>query len=112
MAWRASRVRYADVVAVEAALGCPEPVAWALVRRGMADPDEARAFLAAADPTAPLDPPDSIPGVIEAAERLALAVRRSEQIVVHGDYDCDGISATAILVGALRARGAKVRSFL
>jgi single-stranded-DNA-specific exonuclease len=105
-------VRYADVVAVEAALGCPEPVAWALVRRGMADPEAARAFLAAADPTAPLEPPQSIPGVVEAAERLALAVRRSEPIVVHGDYDCDGISATAILVRALETRGARVRAFL
>jgi single-stranded-DNA-specific exonuclease len=112
MPWRASRVRYADVVAVEAALGCPEPVAWALVRRGMADPEEARAFLAAADPTAPLEPPESIPGVMEAAERLALAVRRSEPIVVHGDYDCDGICATAILVRALEVRGARVRPFL
>src|SRR5438874_2718969 len=98
MAWRAARVRYADVVAVEAALGCPEPVAGTLVRRGMADPEAARGFLGAADPTAPLEPPEATPGVSEAAERLALAVRRSEPIVVHGDYDCDGICATAILV--------------
>jgi single-stranded-DNA-specific exonuclease len=105
-------VRFADVVAVEAALGCPEPVAWALVRRGMADPEEARAFLAAADPTAPLEPPETIPGVAEAADRLALAVRRSEPIVVHGDYDCDGICSTAILVRALESRGARVRPFL
>lgn len=112
MSWRARRVRFADVARLEEALGCPEPLAWVLARRGLADPEEARAFLAAGDPGIPLDPPESVPGVAEAADRLALAVRKGERIVVHGDYDCDGITSTAILVRALRGRGARVRHFL
>ena len=44
MSWRTSRVAYADVVAVQDALGVSEPVAWALVRRGLGDPEAAREF--------------------------------------------------------------------
>lgn len=109
MPWRTDRVRFADVARLQDDLGCPETVAWVLVRRGLADPAEARAFLAS---DGPLDPPEAIPGIPEAADRLAKAVRSGERIVVHGDYDCDGISSTAILVQALQARGARVRAFL
>ena len=109
MAWRADRVRFADVANLQTALACPEPLAWVLARRGLTDPAEARAFLAS---DGPLDPPEAIPGIAEAADRLAKAVRSGERIVVHGDYDCDGICSTAILVRALEARGARVRAFL
>ncbi len=109
MAWRTSRVAFDDVERLRIALACPEPLAWVLVRRGLADPDEARAFLAA---EGELEPPEAIPGMTEAADRLARAVRAGERIVVHGDYDCDGICSTAILVQALRGRGADVRPFL
>lgn len=109
MAWRADRVTFADVANLQQALACPEPLAWVLVRRGLIDPDEARAFLAS---DGPLDPPEAIPGITEAADRLAKAVRAGERIVVHGDYDCDGICSTAILVRALETRGARVRAFL
>ena len=109
MSWRASRVAFADVAAVHAALGVPEPVAWALVRRGLSDPEAARAFMAS---DGPLAPAEDLPGIAEAAERLARAVRGGEPIAVHGDYDCDGVCSTAILVHALRGRGADVSSFL
>src|SRR5262249_9957225 len=107
--WRAARVAYADVAAVCEALDCPEPLAWALVRRGLADPAAAREFLAA---DGPLEPAESLAGVAEAADRLARAGRRGERIGVHGAYDCDGITSTALLVSALRARGARVEAFL
>lgn len=109
MAWRTSRVAYADVVRLQEALDCPELLAWVLTRRGLADPIEARAFLAS---DGPLDPPESIPGIPEAADRVARAIRGNERIVVHGDYDCDGITSTAILMRALEARGARARAFL
>jgi len=109
MAWRAASVAFADVARLQEALDCPETLAWVLVRRGLADPAEARSFLAS---DGPLDPPEAIPGVPEAADRVAKAVRGNERIVVHGDYDCDGITSTAILVRALEARGANVRAFL
>ena len=39
-------------------------------------------------------------------------VERGSRIVVHGDYDVDGVCATAIMVRALRARGADVGWYL
>lgn len=112
MAWRAERVRFDDVVRLQDALDCSETLAWILVRRGLGDPAAARAFLSAGDLTQPLWPAEDTPGIAEAADRIAEAVRQGRRIVVHGDYDCDGITSTAILVGALRARGADVRAFL
>ncbi len=109
MPWRAERVRFSDVANLQKALACPEPLAWVLARRGLIDPVEARGFLAS---DGPLDPPEAIAGINEAADRLATAVRTGERIVVHGDYDCDGICSTAILVRALETRGARVRAFL
>jgi single-stranded-DNA-specific exonuclease len=107
--WRASRVAYAQVAGLADALGAPEPVAWALVRRGLAEPAAAREFLAA---DGPLAPAEGLAGIGEAADRLARAVRRSEPIAIHGDYDCDGVSSTAVLASALRGRGAQVEAFL
>ena len=43
----------------------------------------------------------------EAVARLARALETGERIAVHGDYDADGITATAILVRGLRALGAE-----
>ena len=109
MSWRTARVAFADVAALQDALGVPEPVAWALVRRGLGDPAAAREFMSS---DGPLAPAEDLPGISEAADRLARAVRAGERIAVHGDYDCDGITSTAILVSALRGRGADVIAFL
>ena len=56
--------------------------------------------------------PEELPNAVEAAETILEAVRGKKKIVVFGDYDCDGICATAILVKALSAIGAEVSPFL
>ncbi len=56
--------------------------------------------------------PEELPGVAEAADVLLAAVREGRKIVVFGDYDCDGVCATAILVQAVRALGGTVAPFL
>lgn len=109
MLWTAGRVSFADVRAIADALECPEPLAWTLVRRGLTSPAEAREFMAS---DGPLSPADSLPGTVEAAERLERALEQDELVAVHGDYDCDGVCSTAILTRALRARGGRVRTFL
>ncbi len=109
MSWRTSRVAFSQVAAVQGALEVPEPLAWALVRRGLGDPAAAREFMSS---DGPLAPAEDLAGIAEAAGRIARAVRVGEKIAVHGDYDCDGICSTAILVSALRGRGADVNAFL
>jgi len=102
-------VAHADVRHLQESLGCPEPMAWILARRGLSDPDDARAFLQA---DGELGDPLTITGVGEAAARLRQALERGEHVAIHGDYDCDGVCSTAILAGALRSRGGTVTTFL
>lgn len=59
-----------------------------------------------------LSDPYRLPGIREAAARLWLAIRQREPIVIHGDYDTDGITATSLLAWVLRQNGAKVHCFL
>lgn len=59
-----------------------------------------------------LHDPFRMPGMKIAAERLARAVRSGEHILVHGDYDADGLTATALLTRLLRELGASVSSLI
>jgi single-stranded-DNA-specific exonuclease len=87
-------------------LGVSETTASVLTRRGYSDPEEAQRFLDAALPgyDAAL-----LGDVREACERIRDAVASGKQICVHGDYDVDGICATAVAVLYLRELGADVR---
>ena len=53
-----------------------------------------------------------IPELFTAAERLHDALKSKKRIVIHGDYDADGISGTAVLTLGLRALGANVTPFI
>ncbi|TMK73775.1 MAG: single-stranded-DNA-specific exonuclease RecJ [Actinobacteria bacterium] len=86
-------------------LGVSEITASVLVRRGYGDPDEARAFLAGEQP---LHDPFLLGDMAVAVERIRTAVARGQRICVHGDYDADGICATALAVLILREAGADV----
>jgi single-stranded-DNA-specific exonuclease len=79
-----------------------------LVRRGLSDPCDARAFLAASEE----HPASAFVGIGEAVAPVLARVRDGERITVHGDYDVDGICSTAVLVRALRRLGADVDSYL
>src|SRR5919201_919291 len=86
-------------------LGASEITASVLVRRGYGDPDEARAFLAGEQP--PHDP--FLLGDMETAvSRIRAAIADGKRICVHGDYDADGICATALAVLILREARANV----
>jgi len=92
------------------ALGLHEPVAKALVNRGVKTAEEARKFL---DPhLSDLHDPYLFVDMKAAVSRIADAIRRQEQIVVYGDYDVDGITATAILVKFLRRLGGSVTAYI
>jgi single-stranded-DNA-specific exonuclease len=99
---------YAAADRLAAALGVSHVLAQVLVRRGLAGESEARAFLAGAD----AHPRDAFGGLREGAARILDHVRRGSRITVHGDYDVDGVAATAVLVRALRTLGADVDWYL
>jgi len=89
--------------ALARALEISEITASVLVRRGYGDPDEARAFLAAEQP---LHDPFLLGDMREAVECIRSAIAAGTRICVHGDYDADGICATALAVLVLREAGA------
>lgn len=81
-----------------------------LARRGHVDPEQRSKFL---DPKlSALTPPHTMRDRKLAAERLAHAVRIKERVVVFGDYDCDGMTATAIVTEGVRALGGEVKPLL
>src|SRR4051794_41737039 len=94
-----------EVARLAAELGVSELTASVLVRRGLGDATEARAFLAGELP--PHDP-FLLGDMAAACARIRAAVERGERICVHGDYDVDGICATALAVLLLRELGARV----
>ena len=97
-AYRADPYDYGQARALAEALELSEPVAITLVRRGYRTPDQARAFLDA-DESHPPSAFGSMEGVVG---RVLEAVRAGRRVTVHGDFDADGVCATAILVGSLR----------
>src|SRR5215208_6993226 len=76
----------------------------------MATDAEARAFLKA-EPNANTDPFQLI-GMPATVDRICYALQHNEPIAVYGDYDVDGVTATALLVQALAALGANVRGYI
>jgi single-stranded-DNA-specific exonuclease len=103
-----SPYEFAAAARLAEALGCSHVLAQVLVRRGFAEPEAAREFLAAGV-THPLS---AFPGLAEVAEHILGHVRRGSRITVHGDYDVDGVCSTAVVVRALRTLGADVDWYL
>ena len=91
--------------ALARALGLSEITASVLVRRGYGDPDAARRFLAGEQP---LHDPFLLGDMAEAVASIRRAIADGRRICVHGDYDVDGICATALAVLVLRQLGAEV----
>jgi single-stranded-DNA-specific exonuclease len=91
---------------VISAAGGSLPLAESLARRGIKTAEEARAFL---NHRAYLpSPPQEIPDLMLAADRLEEAIHRKEKIGVWGDFDVDGQTSTTLLVSGLRRLGAEV----
>lgn len=80
-----------------------------LYNRGLDTPSDAMAFLAGDYKS---DHPFAMQGMNEAVARIRQAIRAGEPIAVYGDFDADGITATALLVTALRSLGADVKPYI
>jgi single-stranded-DNA-specific exonuclease len=98
----------ADVARLERELGLSAVTAQVLVRRGFADPDAARSWLAADE----AHDPARFDSMAAAIALVRDHIARGSRITIHGDYDVDGVCATAILVRALRSIGADVNWYL
>lgn len=98
------------VARLSEALKLPTPICAVLAVRGHSSKDDAKRFLRPRlehlhDPSTLADGP-------RAADRIVVALEGGETILVHGDYDVDGICATALLTRWLRALGGRVVPFV
>jgi single-stranded-DNA-specific exonuclease len=103
--WQLTPCAYAAVDALSQELSLDEVTASVLVRRGFGDPEDARRFLEGALPG---HDPLLLGDMPAAVEALRAAIAAGKRICVHGDYDADGICATALAVLLLREAGADV----
>ena len=80
-----------------------------LVNRGYRTDAEARTFLKA---EAIFSDPFQLTGMRAAIERICFALEHKEPIAIYGDYDVDGVTATALLVQTLRAFGGNAEGYI
>ena len=107
--WQVEQADSRRADALAGAIGAPRLLARVLVARGLDPPEKALALLG--EP-APLSDPFLLKDMDKAVARILRAIDGEEPIVVFGDYDVDGVTATALLYQHLRNMGARVRCML
>lgn len=100
----------AAVAALSRSLRLPEAVCRLLVQRGYGDEAAARGFLR--PPLDGLADPSFLADIEPAVARIVRAIEAGETILVHGDYDVDGMCAAALLARVLGGLGARVHAFV
>lgn len=108
--WDIARPNPEAVSRLAGALGLRGPTATVLVNRGVDGADDARAFL---DPRlAHLADPALLKDMDRAVARALQARRLAEPVAIYGDFDADGMTATALLAEFLGQAGYAVRTFV
>ncbi len=106
MPWNILRPDLSQVREISARVGCHPIIATILANRNITTADQAAAFL---EPTMDnLPSPLELSGMQAATGRIWQAIEQNERILVFGDYDVDGITATALLAQFFDSVGADV----
>jgi single-stranded-DNA-specific exonuclease len=108
--WRIQPHDASLVVQLEKTAGIPSVVAQLLVGRGVVQAETAKDFLEAK--LIGLRDPEELPGLTQAADFLAAAIRDQRRIAIYGDYDADGMTSTSILVRCIRLLGGNITFFV
>ena len=98
-AWKVNKVDEKTAVRLANAIGSTLLLARVLVARGMDTPEAAMQFLGE---DTPISDPFLLKDMDKAVERIRRAVDEDERIVIFGDYDVDGVTATALLYDYLQ----------
>jgi single-stranded-DNA-specific exonuclease len=108
--WRYLHHDVGSVSALEQQADLSPVVAQLLTCRGITNAQDAKSFLDAK--LTALRDPESLPGVTDAADRIHAASQSDRRITIYGDYDADGMTATAILFNCLKLLGANVNYYV
>lgn len=108
--FRAAECDDAAVAALMADLNLPRALCRLLLLRGHSTPDDARRFLKPGLES--LHDPMLLAGAAPAVDRIVRALRSAERILIHGDYDVDGMCSAALYTRVLRSLGAAVEPFV
>ncbi len=92
------------------ALSCSSIMANLLANRGICTGEQARRFLTAS--IADLPAPETIADIQAAVERIGRAINNKEKIMIVGDYDADGVTATAVLTNFLRYTETVIKPYI
>ncbi len=107
--WRVAPYSWSAAERLARELGLPFVAATILAARGFGEPADARAFLECAN----VVPDPFLFGHMEAAvDAIAAAIANRGRVIIHGDYDADGITATALMVLGLRDLGLEAEWYL
>jgi len=108
--WEIQTTDTQAVARVVQLLGCHTATASMLVQRGLDSEKDIQAFL---HPSLHhLRPPFGIAGMTEAVARISNALLNTERILIFGDYDVDGVTATTLLYQFLKEIGAEVSCYI
>ena len=108
--WRVADTDLAIRQALVATTGLSPLLCQVLINRGMTDAAAAQAFLTPS--LHDLHDPYRMHGMAQAVQRLVAAIRQGERIAIYGDYDVDGVTATALLVTFFDELGLKVPYYI
>ncbi|MCL6536778.1 MAG: single-stranded-DNA-specific exonuclease RecJ [Armatimonadetes bacterium] len=108
--WRVRATDEAKATLLASELNISPVLARVLVARGYTDPEAAYRFLNPA--LHDLSDPKRLPDIEPAVRRLARAVERQEPVLVYGDYDVDGVTATALWLTTLRKLGVPAEPYI
>jgi single-stranded-DNA-specific exonuclease len=106
MQWKILQPEAGLVHEIQQRLKCHPITAAVLANRDIVSGRQAAEFIQ--PDLGSLPPPCLLDGMPAAVERICLALRRKEKILIFGDYDADGITATAVLYDFLKTAGAQV----
>src|SRR5690606_6782796 len=108
--WRPEPADPAGARLLSRQLSISPVTAQVLINRGLTTPEAAHAFLTPG--RGQIHDPFRLKGMREAVDLIRARLRAGGPIMIYGDYDADGVTATATLVLALRALGAEVAYYI
>lgn len=109
-AWEIDSPDEKAVAGLLKAPGISPVLARLLIKRNVRDPEEARKFLSC--DLSSLHDPFLFRDMDKAVGRIRSAIANKERILIYGDYDVDGLTATALLYTALKRSGAHVHNYI